>query len=65
MKVKGTRAKHFGSGIKNKETTRDERVEIVALWDKAKMTWKEIGEAMNIDFRTCQKIYARVKITGR
>lgn len=64
MKVKGTRTDHFGAEAKGKETTRDERLQILTLRDKGGMTWKEIEAAMGIDYRTCQKIYARVQITG-
>ncbi|PUU83401.1 hypothetical protein B9Z19DRAFT_1119379 [Tuber borchii] len=48
--------------MSGKETTRDERVQIIALQDKASLTWKEIGRKLNIDFHTCQKIYKYVKI---
>ena len=64
MKVKGKRESTFYNP-KNRETTRDERVQIIALRDKAKLTWKEIGLAMTVDFRTCQKIYKRAQIQGR
>lgn len=44
-------------------TTRDERVQIIALRDSAKMTWKEIERVSNVDFRTSQSIYSQAKIT--
>lgn len=65
MKQKRTRIHHFGEGrTRRKETTRDERVKIIALRDAAGMTWKKIAEHVNIDFRTCQGIYSRAKANG-
>lgn len=64
MKSKGTRENHHGNNIYRKETTRDERVRIIALRDGTGMTWREIGYEIGVDFRTCQKIYARTKVTG-
>lgn len=61
MKTKGTRKEHHGENTNRKETTRDERVRIIALCDSAKMTWKEIERETEIDFRTCQSIYSRAK----
>lgn len=43
MKVKGTRADYadpVGGDPSGKETTRDERVQIIALRDKASLKWK-------------------------
>ena len=37
MKTKGIRKAHLGPNFKNRETTRDGRLEIIALWDKGKM----------------------------
>lgn len=64
MKSKGTWEEHHGNNIHRKEIIRDERVRIIALRDSTGMTWKEISYEIVIDFRTCQKIYARAKITG-
>lgn len=62
MKQKKTRVYHFGAGrTHRKETTRDERVKIIALRDAAGMAWKKIAEHVNIDFRTSQGIYSRAK----
>lgn len=48
MKNKGRRADYIPAGMsaKNLETTRDERLQILALGDKAGMTWK-VGYRMN------------------
>lgn len=64
MKSKGTWEEHHGNNIHRKETTRIERVRIIAPRDITGMTWKEISYEIGVDFRTCQKIYARAKITG-
>ncbi|KAG0123779.1 hypothetical protein HOY82DRAFT_618728 [Tuber indicum] len=66
MKNKGRRADYVpaGGSVKNRETTRDERLQIVALREKARMTWKEIGERMGLDFKTCQKIFSRTMAQG-
>ena len=42
MKNKGRRSDYVPAGMstKNRETTRDERLQIVALREKAGMTWK-------------------------
>lgn len=65
MKNKGTRADyHAKESIHRKETTRDERVRIIAWCDSAKMSWKEIQRHTGVDYRTCQSIYARAQATG-
>ena len=48
MKNKGRRADYIPARMsaKNLETTRDERLQILALRDKAGMTWK-VGHSMN------------------
>jgi len=43
MKLRGRRAdyaKPAGDNPSGKETTRDERVQVIALRDKASLTWK-------------------------
>lgn len=43
MKIKGTRADYAdpaGGDPSGKETTRDERVQVIALRDKASLKWK-------------------------
>ena len=64
MKTKGTRKEHFPDSQKRHETTRDERIQIIALRDLAKMSWKQIGAAVDVDYRTCQQIHSRAKIMG-
>jgi transposase len=64
MKTKGTRQEHFPNSRKRHETTRDERIQIIALRDLAKLSWREIGAAVDVDYRACQKIHARAKING-
>ena len=64
MKTKGTREEHFPESQKRHETTRDERIQIIALRDLAKMSWRQIGAVVKVDYRTCQRIHARAKIMG-
>ncbi|KAG0633368.1 hypothetical protein HOY80DRAFT_1064103 [Tuber brumale] len=65
MRNKGRRSDYAQPGDqKRRETTRDERLQVVTLRDKAGMTWKKIAEKVNIDFRTCQKIYQRTMLYG-
>jgi len=42
MKVKGRRENYVpaGQSVKGRETTRDERMQIITLREKAGMTWK-------------------------
>ena len=51
MKEKGTRA--VG---RRGETTRDERIKVITLRDEAGLTWAQIGQKLNIDRRTVQKV---------
>ena len=32
-------------------------MDVIALKDKSKLSWKEIGTAMNMDYWTCQRIH--------
>lgn len=59
MKPQGTRREHFGEDVKRRETTRDERLRIITLRDDAQMKWKDIAARVDVDYRTCQKIYRR------
>jgi hypothetical protein len=61
MKQKGRRRDHFGGRARNRETTRDERVKIIALRESG-MTWKEIGRQLEIDYRTCQGIFRKAQV---
>lgn len=58
MKSKGSREEHHRENIHRKEAPRDERVPVIALFDSAKMTWKEI---QHVGFRTGQSISAEEK----
>jgi len=42
MKAKGRRGDYVpqGGSVKGRETTRDERMQIITLREKARMTWK-------------------------
>ena len=42
MKLRGSRSDYVpaGGNISGKETTRDERIQVIALRDKAQLTWK-------------------------
>jgi transposase len=62
MKQKGRRS-DYNQNTRYKETTRDERVKIIALRD-AGHSWKEIGRQVGIDFRTCQGICRRAAQNG-
>ncbi|KAG0129994.1 hypothetical protein HOY82DRAFT_610167 [Tuber indicum] len=46
------------------ETTRDEWIKVISLRDNAGWSWSQIGQELNIDHRTCQKIYKRAKEKG-
>ncbi|KAG0137439.1 hypothetical protein HOY82DRAFT_597730 [Tuber indicum] len=48
MKIKGQRDDYVqaGKGSKHRETTRDERVQIITLREKASMSWKQIVYTM-------------------
>jgi transposase len=63
MRQKGRRSDHFGDQARGRETTRDERLRIITLRDSG-MTWKEVGRAVEIDYRTCQGIYRRARANG-
>jgi len=43
MKTKGTRKAAFGDYYKRRETTRDERIEIISLRRNTGMEWKDIA----------------------
>jgi len=58
MKQKGRR-ENPPIGVKHRETTRDERMRIITLYDDAKWNWSQIARTLNIDRRTCAKIYKR------
>lgn len=64
MQQKETRAELHGENTKGRETTRDERVQIIALRDKGGMKWKDIGIKMNLNLQTCQRICQRAKEHG-
>ena len=51
MREKGTRDPE-----KRQETTRDERVKVIALRDAAGMSWTEIGKKLNMNRRTAQRV---------
>ncbi|KAG0131607.1 hypothetical protein HOY82DRAFT_607875 [Tuber indicum] len=63
MKSKGTRDLQ-PVGKRHMETTRDERIKVISLQDNAGCSWSQIGQELNIDRRTCQKIYKRAKENG-
>ncbi|KAG0131582.1 hypothetical protein HOY82DRAFT_539332 [Tuber indicum] len=65
MKIKGRWEDYALEGNRRRrETTRDQRQQVITLRNMAGMRWKEIAERVNIDYRTCQKIYQRAMIYG-
>ena len=60
MKQKGRR-ENPPIGVRHRETTRDERMRIITLYDDAKWNWSKIARTLNIDRRTCANIYKRWK----
>jgi len=48
-------------GVSHRETTRDERMRIIALKENAEWNWSQIGRELNINRRTCERIYRRWK----
>lgn len=58
MKFKGHRSNY------REETTRDERLEIITLREKAEFTWGQISQKTSKDKTTCRRIYERYKIYG-
>jgi len=60
MKQKGRR-QNPPIGVSYRETTRDERMRIIALRENAGWTWSKIGRELNINRRTCERIYNRWK----
>ena len=43
-------------GVRHHETTRDERLKVIALRDEAVTGWAEIGRKLNINRRTVQNV---------
>lgn len=64
MKTKGTRAEHFPESQKRCKTTHYERIQIITLQDLAKMSWRQIGAVVKVDYCTCQRIHAQAKKMG-
>lgn len=54
MKQKGVREQQ-PEGVRHRETTRDERIKVITLRE-AEWSWTKIGNYLNIDRRTCQKV---------
>ena len=54
MKEKGIR-EQYPEGVRYRETTRDERIKVIAFRE-AGWGWTKIGNHLNIDRRTCQKV---------
>lgn len=63
MKQKGKR-EPAPSGVHHRETTRDERLRIIALRENAHWNWSQIERELGIGRRTCQRIYERWKVDG-
>lgn len=55
MKQKGVREWN-PEGVRHRETTRNERIWIIALRDDASWGWTKIGQHVDIDRRTCQNV---------
>lgn len=55
MKSKGVRELP-PPGVRHRETTRDERLRVIALRDETAMSWTEIGRTLSIDRRTVQRV---------
>ena len=55
MKLTGVRERN-PQGVRHRETTRNERTRIVTLRDDAGWGWTKIGQHLQIDRRTCQKV---------
>jgi len=50
MRAKGRREDYVpaGESVKGRETTRDERIQVIALRDEAGMMWKASNQLKNI-----------------
>jgi len=55
MKQTGKREQN-PQGVQHRETTRDERMQVITLRDHASWSWARIGQELNIDRRICQKV---------
>ncbi|KAI5845497.1 hypothetical protein BZA05DRAFT_407833 [Tricharina praecox] len=56
MKQKGVRDP-VPEGVSHRETTRDERIQIIALREKAGWSWRQIAKKLRIDKSTASRIY--------
>ena len=55
MKQKGIHKQQL-KGVRHREITHDERIKvIITLWE-AEWSWTKIGNYLNIDRQTCQKV---------
>ena len=63
MKLKGHREDHFPSP-KNRETTRDERLQIITLRKHTDKSWREIEAITKIKRSTCRQIWKRYLLIG-
>ncbi|KAI5842850.1 hypothetical protein BZA05DRAFT_411645, partial [Tricharina praecox] len=63
MKQKGVRDP-VPEGVSHRETTRDERIQLIALREKAGWSWRRIAKEFKIDKSTAMRIYQRYQRYG-
>jgi transposase len=63
MKQKGVRDP-VPEGVSHRETTRDERIQIIAFRERVQWSWTKIGKELNIDRNTARRIYERYRQYG-